>query len=81
MRDRLGARPAGTPVTIPRALLRWWRENLPRLGAVAMLALIIIGQLLTGVVLDTFGWLGLPARPLEPARIMGQKARVRPTSE
>ncbi len=34
MRDRLGARPAGTPVTIPRALLRWWRENLPRLGAV-----------------------------------------------
>lgn len=32
MRDRPGSRPAPAPVTIPRAFLRWWRENLPRLG-------------------------------------------------
>jgi transporter family-2 protein len=36
-----------------------------------MLALIIIGQLLTGVLLDTFGWLGVTARPLETTRIIG----------
>ena len=45
--------------------------TLPRLGATTMLALIIIGQLLTGVVLDTFGWLGVTARPLEATRIAG----------
>jgi transporter family-2 protein len=39
--------------------------TLPRLGATTMLALIIIGQLLTGVLLDTFGWLGVP-----PARLI-----------
>lgn len=35
MRERIqpaGSRQAPSPVTIPRALTRWWRENLPRLG-------------------------------------------------
>jgi transporter family-2 protein len=45
--------------------------TLPRLGATTMLALIIIGQLLTGVLLDTFGWLGVAARPIEATRIIG----------
>lgn len=45
--------------------------TLPRLGTTTMLALIIIGQLLTGVLLDTFGWLGVPARPLDATRILG----------
>jgi len=45
--------------------------TLPRLGATTMLALIIIGQLLTGVVLDHFGWLGVTARPIDPTRLVG----------
>jgi len=36
-----------------------------------MLTLIIIGQLLTGIVLDTFGWLGVAARPMEATRLVG----------
>lgn len=34
MRDRSGSPPTPLPATIPRAFLRWWRENLPRLGPV-----------------------------------------------
>jgi hypothetical protein len=30
--NRQGSSYAPAPVTIPRAFLRWWRENLPRLG-------------------------------------------------
>jgi bacterial/archaeal transporter family-2 protein len=45
--------------------------TLPRLGATTMLALIIIGQLLTGIVLDSFGWLGVTARPIEATRLIG----------
>ena len=33
--------------------------------------LIIIGQLLTGIVLDAFGWLGVTARPIEATRLIG----------
>lgn len=43
----------------------------PRLGATTMLTLIIIGQLLTGVLLDTFGWFGVTARPIDSQRVIG----------
>jgi transporter family-2 protein len=52
-------------------LLQTINVTLPRLGATTMLALIIIGQLLMGVLLDTFGWLGVTARPIEATRIVG----------
>ncbi|NLM72377.1 MAG: DMT family transporter [Synergistaceae bacterium] len=45
--------------------------TLPRLGAAAMIALIIVGQLLTGVLIDTQGWLGVPVRPLDLYRAAG----------
>ena len=45
--------------------------TLPRLGAAAMIALIIVGQLLTGVFIDTQGWLGVPVRPLDLYRSAG----------
>jgi len=45
--------------------------TLPRLGVTTMLTLIITGQLLTGALLDTFGWLGTGSRPLDPTRIIG----------
>jgi transporter family-2 protein len=44
---------------------------LPRLGATPMIVLIIIGQLLTGVVLDSFGWLGVTARSMDITRSAG----------
>ena len=45
--------------------------TLPRLGAVAMLALIIIGQLLAGVAVDALGLFGTIPRPLDLSRIVG----------
>lgn len=43
----------------------------PRLGGTMMVALIIIGQLVTGVVIDHFGWLGVATRPIDASRLMG----------
>ncbi|NPV77174.1 MAG: hypothetical protein HPY59_12485 [Anaerolineae bacterium] len=45
--------------------------TLPRLGATNMLVLIIVGKLLTGVLLDTFGWFGITACPLDAMSIIG----------
>lgn len=45
--------------------------TLPRLGSTMMVTLIIVGQLLVGVLLDHFGWLGVPVRPLAATRIIG----------
>ncbi len=45
--------------------------TLPRLGGAAMIALIIVGQLVTGLAIDTFGWFGVAARPLEFTRLAG----------
>jgi transporter family-2 protein len=45
--------------------------TLPRLGSTAMIALIIVGQLVTGVVIDHFGWLGVAARPIDLSRAIG----------
>jgi transporter family-2 protein len=36
-----------------------------------MIALIIIGQLLTGIVIDHFGWFGVTPRPIDLTRIIG----------
>ncbi len=45
--------------------------TLPRLGSTMMVTLIIIGQLLMGVLIDHFGWLGITPRPLDATRIVG----------
>jgi transporter family-2 protein len=45
--------------------------TLPRLGSTMMVVLIIIGQLLTGLVVDHFGLLGVPARPVDFWRVVG----------
>ena len=44
--------------------------TIPRLGATSALTLIVVGQLLMGFLLDTFGWFGLPTRPIETTRIL-----------
>lgn len=43
----------------------------PKLGATSALILIIIGQLSIGLLIDTFGWLGVPARAFDPMRLVG----------
>jgi transporter family-2 protein len=45
--------------------------TLPRLGGTMMIALIIIGQLLAGMVIDHFGLLGVATRPIDVPRIIG----------
>ena len=45
--------------------------TLPRLGASTMIALIIAGQLLTGIIVDQFGWFGVPVHPIDLTRLLG----------
>lgn len=44
---------------------------LPRLGGTLMVTLIIIGQLLVNVIVDHFGWLGVPIHPISLSRVLG----------
>ncbi len=44
--------------------------TLPRLGAAAMLTLIVVGQLVVGVLIDHFGWFEVAARPLDLTRVI-----------
>ena len=48
--------------------------TLPRLGGTTMITLIITGQLLTGILIDHFGWLGVPVHPVSAARVLGVAA-------
>ena len=45
--------------------------TLPRLGSTMMIALIITGQLLVGILIDHFGLLGVVTRPIDLSRILG----------
>ena len=44
-------------------------HTIPRVGATAAIAMLIVGQLLAGVVIDHFGAFGISTRPLDPDRI------------
>ena len=43
----------------------------PRLGAAALVAVTVTGQLIAALVMDHFGWLGLPPHPFSVARVLG----------
>jgi bacterial/archaeal transporter family-2 protein len=43
----------------------------PRIGAAALLALTVFGQLLASMLVDQFGWLGFPMQPISPTKIAG----------
>ena len=45
--------------------------TLPRLGSTMMITLVIIGQLMTGMVIDHFGLMGVVVRPIDLPRILG----------
>jgi transporter family-2 protein len=43
----------------------------PRLGAAALLALSVLGQLLASLVVDHYGWLGFPQHAISLVRVLG----------
>jgi bacterial/archaeal transporter family-2 protein len=43
----------------------------PKVGAALTVAAVIFGQLVGTLLLDTFGWLGVPRIPLNPWRVTG----------
>ncbi len=43
----------------------------PRLGAATLLALVVLGQLVTSLLVDHYGWLGFPQHPLSLVRVAG----------
>ncbi len=45
--------------------------TIPKFGATSAVTLIIVGQLIMGLLLDSFGLFGLPMRPIEITRIFG----------
>ncbi len=45
-------------------------HTLPRLGATSAIALIIIGQLAMGMVIDQFGLFGVPVRSIDTWRVI-----------
>lgn len=44
---------------------------IPRLGAMSVMALLVAGQMLMSLVLDHFGWLGIPEHPVSLPRVGG----------
>ena len=46
-------------------------QTMPRLGATTALALIIIGQLVMGILIDQFGLFGVAVRHLDLVRLVG----------
>ncbi|WGS17645.1 MULTISPECIES: DMT family transporter [unclassified Bradyrhizobium] len=44
---------------------------LPSLGAATLLALVVAGQMLAGIVMDHFGVFGLPSHPMSVSRLIG----------
>lgn len=46
----------------------------PRLGAMATIVLVILGQLLAGLLIDHFGFLGVTVRPIDLGRVLGASA-------
>jgi transporter family-2 protein len=43
----------------------------PRLGTATSFGLIISGQLIASLLLDHFGWLGIPQHSINPMRLLG----------
>ena len=45
--------------------------GVPRVGAAVVVACAVFGQLAAALVLDSFGWLGVPRAPLNGWRVLG----------
>ncbi len=44
--------------------------TIPRIGVAATTTLIVAGQLVAGLLIDQFGWLGVAMRPMDGTRIL-----------
>ncbi len=42
-----------------------------RLGAAFLFALLVVGQMLSSVIVDHYGWLGVPVHAVNPWRLLG----------
>jgi transporter family-2 protein len=45
-------------------------HTIPRLGVGAAVTLILVGELLTGLLIDQFGWFGVPVRQVDFTRVI-----------
>ncbi|MBM3127810.1 MAG: DMT family transporter [Chloroflexi bacterium] len=45
--------------------------TMPRLGATMVVVLITVGQLFVGMVIDHWGWFGVPLTPISLTRVLG----------
>jgi transporter family-2 protein len=43
----------------------------PRIGATALVALVVVGQIVSSVIVDHYGWLGFPREPVTLAKLAG----------
>ena len=43
----------------------------PSIGVPGMIVAALAGQMTAGLLIDRYGWVGLPARPIDPLRIAG----------
>ncbi len=74
------------PAASAAARLPWWQWTggllgacyiflaiylAPRVGAAALVASIVAGQMATSLLLDHFGWVGYPQQPLTVTRAVG----------
>jgi transporter family-2 protein len=45
--------------------------TIPRVGATVAIALLVLAQMTLGMLIDHFGWFGVPVNPINPTRIVG----------
>jgi transporter family-2 protein len=43
----------------------------PRIGVATVVVMLVAGQLAMALLLDHFGWIGLPVREISPMRLTG----------
>lgn len=72
----LGAAPAWTWVggLLGCVILLGMMTVAPRLGTATMVASVVAGQMACSLLLDHFGWLGLPLQPLTLGKVAGAAA-------
>ena len=49
---------------------------MPRIGVLNVLAAAVVGQLLVSILIDHFGWFGVPVQPVSIARLAGAVSLV-----
>jgi transporter family-2 protein len=45
--------------------------TIPKLGGALYIAILVTGQMVAALAFDSFGWLGIPQRPIDLPRLLG----------